>query len=150
MGMHRQSKHVNRIFVGLGLAVMGLLLAACSVSTARPGIAVPTSTFEPGPNASYRGLVIEGTLVRDGLCVRLIADEDSMIPGTLDVLWPRGSTADVDSSGEVEVLTQDGEVLGVTGTRVQVTGGAGSSGSGSDCLSRDRSQIEVETIKAVS
>jgi hypothetical protein len=88
--------------------------------------------------------------VRDGQCVRLIADEDSMIPGTLDLLWPRGSTADVDPSGEVEVLAQDGEVLGVTGTRVQVTGGAGSSGSGSDCLSRDRSQIEVETIKAVS
>jgi type IV pilus biogenesis protein CpaD/CtpE len=91
-----------------------------------------------------------GALVRDGQCVRLIAAEGSMIAGTLDILWPRGSTAKVTLSGEIEVIAQDGEALGVTGTRVQVTGGAASAESRSSCTGPDRSQIEVETIEAVS
>jgi hypothetical protein len=58
MGMRCQPTGLNRGYVGLVLAGVACLVAACSTSTPQSGIAVPTSTFEPGPSASYRGLVI--------------------------------------------------------------------------------------------
>lgn len=161
MGMQRQSKDVSRSLIGIALLVSGVLVAGCSASVPdapaqTPGpsrgseIPVPTSTFEPGPSASYRGLTIQGALVREGQCLRLIADKGALIPGTLDILWPRGTTAYVMPSGEVEVVAQGGIPLAVTGTRVYVTGGTGKAESPSGCLSPDRSQIQLETVQPAS
>ena len=70
-----------------------------------------------------------------------------MVPGTLDILWPRGATAQLESSGEILVRADDGTRLAVTGTHVKVTGGSADVDTVSPCLSRDRSRIELQVVE---
>lgn len=133
------------------------VLAGCSATSSTPpptGVStsietelpLATSTFEAGPDAAYEGLVVVGDLVRDGECVRLEAEKNSMVPGTLDILWPRGSSAHESASGEITIVGPDGSALAVTGTRVKVTGGSAQVEVSSPCLSPDRPRIELQVV----
>lgn len=108
--------------------VLALALAGCGqpgepgATTAPPDTSsspVPTSTFVPGPSASYMGVVLEGDLVvGDDGCIRLVSPA-----GTTNLVWPAGSEGRGASAGEVEVVLVDGTVFASTGTSVVAVGG---------------------------
>lgn len=80
---------------------------------------VPTSTFVPGPSASYMGVHLAGDLILgDDGCIRLVGRA-----GTTNLVWPDGSQGRAASAGEVEVVLADGTLFATTGTSVIAVGG---------------------------
>jgi|GEM_PF-3197735 len=108
---------MKRLAVGL-VAMVTLLLAGCSSSGAAPSSSwtptpVPTSGWSGG--AGLQALAF-GTLERDkNGCLGLG-------PGSA-FRWPKGFTGRTSSSGVVEVLNTQGQVVARTGHPVKLGGG---------------------------
>jgi hypothetical protein len=96
-------------------SVVAVMAAACAADRpgSPPGIFFPTVPI----GDAYPSALMEGVLeVRSG-CVFVAAHEDRWL-----LLWPEGFTTRY-TDGELEVLDENGEVVGREGERLRVGGG---------------------------
>lgn len=105
------------------------LLAGCSISGSAPSVSwtptpIPTSGWSGGP---AEAAAIGGTLARDASgCLVVRA-------GTV-LRWPKGYPAQTSSSGVVEVLNTEGELVARTGWSVDLGGGLAPGAPTGPCL----------------
>ena len=142
----------------LGVALISGLVTACthasgpgvtespqSTSHVVPSVSkvrLPTSTWTPGPSASYMGAILTGTLVVDNKNCLALQEPDGR---RITTLWPAGYSI-VQSGARLALADQDGAVVALAGRPIRLIGGFTSDFHSQPCVAQGVTPYEVNKI----